>query len=117
VRRQALNVCGQEERRVVSLKGFFSRLVGGGAGEGASEAAPQLESVEHNGYRIRAAPYKAAGGWQTAGAIEKDFPDGTKTHDFVRAETHPSLDAAAEFSIAKAKQIIDQSGDRIFVKR
>jgi hypothetical protein len=46
--------------------------------------------------------------------IEKDFPDGVKAHRFVRAETHPSRDDAVAFSITKAKQIIDQQGDRIF---
>ena len=101
----------------MSLKGFFGRLLGGGAGAGEPAEAPRLETVDYNGYRIRPAPYKAASGFQTAGVIEKDFPDGVKTHDFVRAETHPSLDAAAEFSLAKGKQIVDQSGDRIFVKR
>jgi hypothetical protein len=102
---------------VVSLKGFFGRLLGGGAGAGEPAEAPRLETVDYNGYRIRPAPYKAASGFQTAGVIEKDFPDGVKTHEFVRAETHPSLDGAAEFSLAKGKQIVDQSGDRIFVKR
>lgn len=106
----------------MSLKGFLSRLVRGGAGgrEGAGEAgaeATRLETVDYNGYRIRPAPYRAASGFQTAGVIEKDFPDGTKEHSFVRAETHPSLEGATEFSLAKGKQIVDQSGDRIFVKR
>jgi hypothetical protein len=103
----------------VSLKGFLGRLMGGGAAgaAGAAAEAPRLETVDYNGYRIRPAPYKAAGGYQTAGVIEKDFLDGTKEHSFVRAETHPSLEGAAEFSLAKGKQIVDQSGDRIFVKR
>ena len=104
----------------MSLKGFLGRLMGGGAGGrgGAGEAEPpRLETVDYNGYRIRPAPYKAAGGYQTAGVIEKDFLDGLKEHSFVRAETHPTLEGAAEFSLAKGKQIVDQSGDRIFVKR
>ena len=95
-----------------SLKGLFARF-----GRSADATEAPAEAVEYNGYRIRPAPYKAASGYQTAGVIEKDFPDGVKTHEFVRAETHPSLDGAAEFSLAKGKQIVDQSGDRIFVKR
>ena len=43
-----------------------------------------------------------------------NFPDGTKEHRFVRAETHPSRDDAAQFSVSKGKQIIDQRGDGIF---
>ncbi len=96
------------------LKTVWNRLGGGGVD---APDEPALDAVEYKGYRIRPAPYKAASGFQTAGVIEKDFPDGVKTHEFVRAETHPSLDGAAEFSLAKGKQIVDQSGDRIFVKR
>ncbi len=96
----------------MSLKGFFGRLLGGGAGEGIE--APRHEAVDYNGYRIRPAPYQAAGGYQTAGVIEKDAEGGRKEHRFVRAETHASKDDAEAFSIAKGKQIIDEQGDRIF---
>jgi hypothetical protein len=98
------------------LSRIWAALSGSGRAESASEP-PRLETVDYNGFRIRPAPYKADAGWQTAGVIEKDSADGVKEHSFVRAETHPSLDAAAEFSLAKGKQIVDQSGDRIFVKR
>jgi hypothetical protein len=94
------------------LKSLWSRLAGGGTDRAAEE--PRLEAVEYKGYRIRPAPYAAAGGFQTAGVVEKDFPDGVKTHEFIRAETHPSRDEAAAFAIVKGKQIVDQNGDRIF---
>jgi hypothetical protein len=94
------------------LKAAWSRL----AGEPGSAApgAPSGPAVEYNGYRIRPAPYRSGGQFQTAGVIEKDFPDGTKEHKFIRAETHPSEDDAKEFAVTKAKQIIDQQGDRMF---
>jgi hypothetical protein len=72
------------------------------------------EIVEYEGYRIRPAPYPSRGQFQTAGVIEKDFPSGPKEHRFVRAETHASKEDAVSFSIAKAKQIIKEQGDRIF---
>jgi hypothetical protein len=93
------------------LKELWNRLTGG---RGAAADGPAFEAVEYEGYRIRPAPYAAGSGYQTAGVIEKDFPDGVKEHRFVRAETHPSRDDAVAFSISKAKQIIDQQGDRIF---
>lgn len=92
------------------MKGLLGRLFGG---DGSKEAAP-AEAVEYNGFRIRPAPYAAEGQFQTAGVIEKDYPEGTREHRFVRAERHGSKDEAASFSIAKGRQIIDERGDRIF---
>jgi hypothetical protein len=98
------------------VKGILGRLFGGGGGEGSGEAKPG-EAVEHNGFRIRPAPYKNGPHFQTAGVIEKDFPDGMKEHHFVRAETHGTKDDAAAFAITKAQQIIDERGDKIFDTR
>ena len=95
--------------------GFFRRLFGGRSG--GAEEAPAAEAVEYKGFRIRPAPFKAEGQFQTAGIIEKDSAEGLQEHHFVRAEKHASQDEAASFAITKAKQIIDESGDRIFQKR
>jgi hypothetical protein len=94
------------------FKELWTRLTGGGDGAGAHE--PPGEAVEYKGYRIRPAPYSAKGQYQTAGVIEKDFASQVKEYQFVRAETHPSKDDASAFAIVKAKQIIDEQGDRIF---
>jgi hypothetical protein len=99
---------------VVSLKAMLSRLLGGGGGGGAPAEAPRREAVEYKGFRIRPAPYAAAGGYQTCGVIEKDADGGVREHRFIRAETHPGEDEAAAFAIAKGKQLIDQQGERIF---
>jgi hypothetical protein len=93
------------------LKAAWASLAGGGGGESEEVAAPP---VEYNGYRIRPAPYKTDGRYQTAGIIEKETADGVKTHRFVRADTHVSKEDAVAFVISKARQIIDLQGDRIF---
>jgi len=90
------------------LKALFTRLFGGG-----SQAAVE-ESIEYNGYRIRPAPYRRGGEYQTSGVIEKEVRGELKEHRFIRAETHPSREAAVEFSIAKARQLIDEQGERLF---
>ena len=95
------------------MTGFFSRLFGGGK---ASAAAP-AEAVEYNGFRIRPAPFREGGQFQTAGVIEKDFPDGMKEHHFVRAEKHGSRDEAVAFALTKGRQIIDERGDKVFDQR
>ncbi len=85
----------------------------GGLGAGG-EGGPPAETVEYKGYRIKPAPYRNNGVFQTAGTIEKDGPDGLREHRFVRADTHPNREDAIAFSVAKAKQMIDLQGDRIF---
>lgn len=87
--------------------------LGLGAGS-AGPAEPAAATVEYNGYRIRPEPYRSNNLYQTAGVIEKDFPDGVKEHRFVRADTHPGREEAVSFTVTKAKQIIDLQGDRIF---
>ena len=94
---------------LATLKALWQRMAGAGGGAEAT-----LPAVEYQGYRIRPAPYVNEGRYQTAGVIEKDGPEGTRTQRFIRAETHQSKDEAAEFSIAKGKQIIDERGDRLF---
>ena len=90
------------------LKEVLGRLAGGAAEE------PAAEPVEYKGYRIQPAPYRTDSHYQTAGTIEKETPEGVKTHRFVRADTHPTREGAIDFAIAKAKQIIDLQGDRMF---
>ena len=91
------------------LKALFARLFGGGGAE-----APAEEAVEYEGFRIRPAPYRRAGMYQTAGIIEKEIGGELKEHRFVRAETHSSHQEAAAYSVTKAKQIIDEQGERLF---
>ena len=90
---------------------FWKSLFGGGATESAEKAS---EPVEYKGFTIRAAPYKSEGQYQTAGTITKDVGGVMKEHKFVRADRHASYDDAVEFSLSKARQIVDQSGDRMF---
>jgi hypothetical protein len=90
------------------FRGLFARLFGGVAVD------PEEDPVEYNGYRIRPTPFPRLGQYQTAGIIEKEIGGEVKEHRFVRAETHSSHQEAIAFSIAKAKQIIDEQGDRIF---
>jgi hypothetical protein len=90
------------------IRRLFARLFGDVAVD------PEEDPVEYNGYRIRPTPFPRLGQYQTAGMIEKDVGGETKEYRFVRAETHSSREEAIAFSIAKAKQIIDEQGERMF---
>ena len=95
-------------------KGFLSRLFGGGGGGSAAAAAAEPEIYKD--LEIRAAPQKQGGSWLTAGSITRPGAgeDGDKVHQFIRADTHTSLDEAIEFTVRKAKQIVDEQGDGLF---
>ena len=46
--------------------------------------------------------------------ITKDIGSVTEEHKFIRADRHASYDDAVEFSLGKARQIIDQQGIQMF---
>ncbi len=92
------------------LGNLFRGLLGSGEGAPSAEG----EALEYKDYVIRPTFRKEASEWLTAGVITKQVGDETKEHHFIRAERHASRDSAEEFSVLKAKQIIDEQGDRIF---
>ena len=93
--------------------GFLNRLFS--KGKGKSESEPKADQVEHEGFLIQPAPMKQKGTYVTAGYIYKDHDGGMrKEHYFIRADTHIDYDSACQHAIFKAKQIIRESGDRIF---
>jgi hypothetical protein len=89
---------------------LMGKLFGGGPGKASAPADP----VEYNGYEIVADPISNGGQFNVAGTIRKNFPDGPKEHRFIRADTHSSRDDAAGHSVQKARQLIDEQGDRLF---
>ena len=94
---------------------FWKSLFGGGkaAGSAGGPAAPS-RTLEHEGYLIEATPYLENGQYQVAGMISKEIGGMRKEHRFVRADRLTTIEDAAEMSVRKAKQIIEQSGDRMF---
>jgi len=91
-----------------TLRALWSRLFARDIAEASAQA------VEYSSYRIRPEPYRRNGQYQTCGVIEKEVGGEIKQHRFVRAEVHPGREAAVAFSIAKARQIIDEQGERLF---
>ena len=83
---------------------LFSKLFGGGA----STAEPQSESYE--GFKITPNPAKEGSRFRVGATIEKDG----KTHHLIRADMLETLDDANQASIRKAKQMIDEQGERLF---
>ena len=98
---------------------FLKRLFGRGAESQPAEPAKSIEhkSMEHKGFVVRAAPFESGGRFQTAGVIEKVVDGVRKEHQFIRADSHASLEQAVEFSLTKGCQIIDQVGEGVFAER
>jgi hypothetical protein len=92
------------------MAGFFARLFGLGGGSSAAEE----ESVVHEGYTITSSPMSDGGQYRLHGTITKDFDGEAKSHTLIRADTFPVAEQCAEATIAKAKQVIAEQGDRIF---
>ncbi len=97
--------------------GLLSKLFGGGKDGGARNqggGAKQGAEVDYNGFKITPAAQPQNGQWLTAGIIRKEIGGVVKEHRFLRADTHASPDSANDFAVVKARQIIDEQGERIF---
>ena len=96
---------------------FLKKLFGGGGtGAGANDEAPIAagKEVEHNGFMIRATPYQAEGQFQCCGVVIKEIGGVVKEHKFIRADRFSSVDDAADFTLRKGRQLVDEQGERIF---
>jgi hypothetical protein len=90
---------------------FLRRLFGGGR---SADAPDPSSGIEYKGYRILPLARMQGSQYLTCAIIEKDFPDGPKRHELIRADTHTSPDDAKAFAVQKARQVIDEQGDRLF---
>ena len=81
---------------------------------GSAATAKVSDPVEYKGFVIRAAPFKSYGNYQTAGTIEREFDGVRKEHRFIRADTYGSYEDAVNFTLSKARQIIDLQGVKLF---
>jgi hypothetical protein len=91
---------------------FLKRLFGGGGREEA-DLQPAKE-LEHNGFVIRATPFKEEGQFQTCGVIAKQVGGSLKEHRFIRADRFSTLEDAADHALRKGRQIVDEQGDGVF---
>jgi hypothetical protein len=79
-----------------------------------SEKARNSEAITYKGYTIVPAPKQNGGQWTTEGHISKEIDGVSKSEYFIRVDTHGARDEATNYSILKAKRIIDEQGDKLF---
>jgi hypothetical protein len=85
---------------------FWLRLFGFSAP--AAETAPG-KGEDYKGFTISAVPIREGGQFRVAARIEKDG----RRHELVRADTMASQEEATAIALSKARQIIDEQGDRL----
>ncbi len=92
---------------------FWSKLFGGGK---ADAAAPKgdVAAEDYKGFRIVPEPMKDGGQFRIAARIEKAVGGEVRVHKLIRADTMAGYDQAVAASVAKARQMIDEQGERMF---
>ena len=85
-----------------------------GLGGDKNEEPTKHEAVDYKGFSIVATPRKAPGGWTTEGVISKQARDNTRSERFIRADMLMSEEEAVDYSVNKARKIIDEQGERLF---
>jgi hypothetical protein len=77
-------------------------------------SAPEMALEHYKEFAIYPAAVKDGSDFRLAARVEKQIGDELKVHHLIRADTFPSADAANAAGAVKAKQLIDQMGDRLF---
>lgn len=90
---------------------FLKRLFGGSS----APAGPKVAAEEtYEGFHIAATPMPEGGQYRLAANLSKNVDGEERTHRLIRADLFTSEDEAATFAIRKAKQMIDEQGERLF---
>lgn len=86
----------------------FLRRLGGG------DRPAEHEAVDYKGFSIVPTPRKVTGGWTTEGVISKSSGEDMRSEHFIRADLLMSEEEAVDYSVTKARKIIDEQGERLF---
>ncbi len=89
------------------MNSFLSRIFGGR--RGGEPASSSHDSETYKDCTITPTPMREGSQWRIAGTIMKVVDGETKERTFIRADLFSSADECANFTIRKARQIIDQN--------
>ena len=95
------------------MMGWLKKILGGSSTGTGKPARDVQHEEEYKGYWLSIAPQKQGGQYRVAATIHK-MDDPNKVHQLIRADLLPSLDIATEQTLTKARQAVDQLGDRMF---
>jgi hypothetical protein len=96
---------------IYMINKIFNRIFGGKDRPSKTKA---VDSVSYQEFEIRPAPVKEASGWRISGTIVKEVDGATREHVFIRADSCADLESAVTLTVRKARQLIDEQGEKIF---
>ncbi len=89
----------------------------GGESKPSEPKELQCDALEYNGFKIEPAPIVNDGKFRTAGYISGELDGETKRIQFIRADQNGDQQLAIDHSIAKAKQIVDEQGQKLLSRQ
>ena len=90
---------------------FLKKLFGGGGGSDEPKVAAR---ETYKDYIIEASPMAEGGQFRLRAFILEKEGDDARREPVIRADLFTSAETAAQFSITKAKQVIDEQGASLF---
>ncbi|MFT5657629.1 MAG: hypothetical protein ACI9KN_000902 [Gammaproteobacteria bacterium] len=93
--------------------GNFLKSIFAGSSQTAKAVEVTCDALQYEGFTIEAAPIDEGGKFRTAGYISGELDGEIKRIRFIRADENSDLQAAIDHSTAKAKQIVDEQGERL----
>ncbi|MEM9582640.1 MAG: HlyU family transcriptional regulator [Pseudomonadota bacterium] len=88
---------------------LLSKLFGG------SKSAEPDEKIEtYKDFKITPTPIREGSKFRLSARIDKDLNGEARSHTLIRADLFGGQDEAAEASVLKARQMIDEQGERLF---
>ncbi len=89
---------------------LLKKLFGGGSSGGGQPVA----ELEYDGFQIATMPINENGQYRVCAMIRKELGGEMREHRLIRADICGTVEEASEISIRKAKQMIDERGERLF---
>jgi hypothetical protein len=91
---------------------LLSRLFGRGGGDAEGPG----DGEEYNDFMVYPAPIREGNIYRLSARITGEVDGAMKEHTLIRADTFQDKDEAIAASRAKAHQMIDQMGERLFLQ-
>lgn len=100
----------------MALGNLFKTLFGGDS-KPSEPKELKCDAFDYNGFKIEPAPIVEDGKYRTAGYISGELDGEIKRIQFIRADQNGDQQLAIDHSTSKAKQIIDELGQKLLLRQ